>query len=328
MKTYLSHFTALGYWRIHFPLDSELGMPAHVSGVEKCASRKDDVLGSIPEEFVAPDSPVDVIVFDESDRRRSRYVRCHTWRTALPRNAFYRARGVYVSSPEFLFLQMASELSIEQLIALGCELCGTYVLLPENVIRQDALDSLPKRQFPLTNRGSLQNFLDNLGKANGKAKAKRALKYVVEGSRSPMETMAYMLLCLPVALGGYGIPRLSMNERIELDDEARTIAQRRYCEGDLCWSDAVPPLDVEYHGEVHVGASQMKSDVGRELGIEHMGWRVMTLTSPQVFDAARFEVVAKDVAAAVGKRLRNLDFDHAFQRDVLRRELSSWMFSS
>ena len=41
----------------------------------------------------------------------------------------------------------------------------------------------------------------------------------------------------------------------------------------------------------------MKSDVGRELGIEHMGWRVITVTSSQVLDLARFEVVAKEAAA-------------------------------
>ena len=62
-------------------------------------------------------------------------------------------------------------------------------------------------------------FLDSVGKVNGKAKAKRALKYVIDGSLSPMETMVYMLLCLPVMLGGYGLPKPEMNSIIELDEE-------------------------------------------------------------------------------------------------------------
>ena len=45
MKTYLSHNTALCYWREHFPLDSELGLPARVTGAESCSSRKSDVKG-------------------------------------------------------------------------------------------------------------------------------------------------------------------------------------------------------------------------------------------------------------------------------------------
>ena len=141
-----------------------------------------------------------------------------------------------------------------------------------------------------------------------------------------METMAYMLLCLPVMLGGYGLPKPQMNAEIPLDDEARIIAHRRRCEGDLCWSDA--KLDIEYHGEVHVGAAQMKSDVGRELGIEHMGWKVITITSPQVLDATQFETVAKEAAARLRKRLRPSVFEAAAQRNALHYELNQWMFNS
>lgn len=326
MKTFLSHYSALKYWREHFPLDSELGLPANVSGAEKSTSCKADVLGSIPEEFITPDRPVDVLVFGEGQRRRSASVKCHVWETKLPNNAFYRARGEYASSPEFVFLQMATVLPIEQLIALGCELCGTYVLLPQRASHPGSLDEMPKRVNPLTNTTKIAEFLEKVGKANGKIKARRALKYVVDGSRSPMETMTYMLLCLPVSLGGYGLPKPEMNAVIPLDDEARAIARRTHCEGDLCWPDAHTPLDIEYHGEVHVGAAQMKSDVGRELGIEHMGWRVITVTSPQVFDADQFEVVAKEAAAVVGKRLRPVVFEARLQRSTLRQELHRWMF--
>ena len=326
MKTYLSHYSALAYWREHFPLDSELGLPARATGSERCSSRRDDVIGSIPEEFITSGRPVDVLVFSEEQRRRSKDVKCHVWETALPSNSFYRARGEFVSSPEFTFLQMASELSIEKLIALGCELCGTYVLLPKNVTHPGALDEMPKRVCPLTNTARIAEFLESVGKVNGKAKAQRALKYVVDGSRSPMETMVYMLLCLPVKLGGYGLPKPEMNATIELDEEARAIARRRHCEGDLCWPNTRPPLDIEYHGGVHVGEAQMKSDVGRELGIEHMGWRVITVTSPQVFDETQFEIVATETAEAIGKRLRPAVFEATQQRMLLRNELHRWMF--
>ena len=324
VKTFLSHDTALAYWRLHFPLDSELGNAVRMSGAENCASCKADVMGSIPEEFAIPNRPVDVLVFDSSSWRRSSCVTCHSWQIGLPDGAFHRTRGIYVSSPEFVFLQMAAKLPIEQLIALGCELCGQYVLLPKGVKHPGSLDEMPKRICPLTNVTKIEALLNSVGKTPGKAKAMRAIKYVVDGSRSPMETMVYMLLCLPVMLGGYGLPKPEMNAEIPLDDEARRIAGRHHCNGDLCWPD--PQFDLEYHGEVHVGAAQMKSDVGRELGIKHMGWRVLTVTSPQVFDADRFETVAKEVAAAIGKHLRPRVFEATLQRNSLRYELERWMF--
>lgn len=326
MDTFLSHDTALAYWREHFPLDSDLGPAARVSGLERCVSRAVDVVGSIPEEFAIEGHPVDALIFNESERRRSNDVVCHLWGTDLPSNAFYRVRGIYVSSPEFVFLQMASKLPITQLIALGCELCGKYVLLPKNVSHPGSLDEMPKRLSPLTSVDRIEAFLASVERAKGKAKAKRALKYLVDGSRSPMETMVYMLLCLPVALGGYGLPKPQMNLEIPLNDEARVIAQRHHAEGDLCWLEV--KLDLEYHGEVHVGAAQMKSDVGRELGIEHMGWRVITVTSPQVFNADRFEVVAKEVAVRLKKHLRARALNATLERNSLRYDLDQWMFGN
>ena len=124
-------------------------------------------------------------------------------------------------------------------------------------------------------------------------------------------------------LGGYGLPKPEMNAEIPLDNGARAIARRHRCYGDLCWPDA--HLDIEYHGEVHVGAAQMKSDVGRELGIESMGWHVMTVTSPQVLDANRFEIVAKEAAKRLGKRLDARTLNATLARNALRYELEQWM---
>ena len=143
-----------------------------------------------------------------------------------------------------------------------------------------------------------------------------------------METMTYLLLCLPIMLGGYGLPKPEMNATIPLDEEAQTIARRKHCEGDLCWPNVHPPLDIEYHGEVHVGAAHMKSDVGRELGIEHMGWRVLTVTSPQVFNEIEFEIVAKEAAKVIGKRLKSNALGVTPQRMTLRNELHKWMFGA
>ena len=325
MKAFASHYTALAYWREHFPLDAALGRPARMSKAEKYAHCKDDALACIPETYFVEGRPLDILVFDPEMRRQSKQLICHVWGTAIPPRAFYRVGDMNVSSPEFVFLQMAQELPLAQLIALGCELCGTYVLLPKSAKHPELLDESPQRTASLTDVKRLRTFVERAEGAHGRTKAIRALKYIIDGSRSPMETMTYMLLCLPPKLGGYGLPKPVMNADIPLDEEARTIAGRTSCYGDLCWIEE--KLDIEYHGEVHVGASHMKSDVGRELGIEHMGWRVMTVTSPQVFDEEQFEVVAKEAAAHLKKRLYPHVLGATVARGSLRYDLNTWMFA-
>ena len=325
MKLFISHNTALSYWREHFPLDSEIGNPAKISTSESCAYLKSDILAFIPEAWIEPGQPVDVLVFNPSERRQSRSIRCHAWVSSIPDGSFFRDRDVHVSSPEFLFLQMASRLSIHKLIALGCELCGTYTLLPKDRQHPSAIDDHPTRIAPLTNIQKISDFLDASQGAKGVRKARRALRYIAEGSRSPMETMVYMLLCLPPLLGGYGLPKASLNPDIPLDSDAQMIAQRMHAYGDVCWPDQ--HLDIEYHGDIHTGTEKMHEDVGRTLGIESMGWRVMTLTSPQVFDWTRFETVAKEAAAYLKFRLYPRVMGATPQRLTLHEELESWMFT-
>ena len=323
MKVFVSHDTALEYWRYHFSPDMEIGDPVKTSPGEKFAFTKEDVLGCYPEYYADSDKPVHVLVFDERMRRRSQRVVCHAWSIGLPSGAFYGHGSFCVSSPEFLFLQMASELTVAQLVALGCELCGTYILLPKETILPSSFDDYPTRVAPLTNISRIEAFLDDVGQAHGLKKARRALKYVAEGSRSPMETKVYLQLCLPPMLGGYGLPKAELNPEIKLDEEARRVSGMRTSWGDVCWP--AQRLDVEYNGDVHVGVAKMRHDAGRALGIEHMGWRVMPITCLQVFDIDKFEVVAKEVAAHLGRRLKPHVLGRTSARDALHGELDAWM---
>lgn len=325
MNVLISHNTALDYWRYHFSPDMEIGEPIRVHPGERFAYTKNDILGCFPELYDNPEKPLHVLVLDESKRRPSGRVVCHLWTSGLPEGAFHGWGNFRVSSPEFLFLQMATTHTVSQLVALGCELCGTYILLPKKVLRPDEFDTCPERIVPLTNIERIASFLDAAGPARGAKKARRALKYVVEGSRSPMETRTYMQLCLPAMLGGYGLPKAELNPEIKLDEEARLVSGQRFCWGDICWPGK--HLDVEYNGSVHRGVANMRRDAGRALGIEHMGWRVITVTSPQVFDCLRFEIVAKEVAAHLGNPLRPRVLGQTPARLALHEELDSWMTS-
>ena len=186
MEVFASHDTALEYWRYHFSPDMEIGDPIRTHPGESYAFKKQDVLGCYPEWYDDPDKPVHVLVFDKKSRRYSQRVICHQWTTNLPEGAFHGQGDFRVSSPEFLFLQMASTLTTVQLIALGCELCGTYILIPKHTVLPGVFDDYPERVAPLTNIERIAALLESAGSARGIKKARRALKYVAEGSRSPI----------------------------------------------------------------------------------------------------------------------------------------------
>ena len=73
--------------------------------------------------------PIDVMVSTLSARRPSENMRPHVFSGTFPGGSFVNAgNGLYVSSPELCFFQMASEYALAKLIELGIELCGSYSL--------------------------------------------------------------------------------------------------------------------------------------------------------------------------------------------------------
>ena len=86
----------------------------------------------------------------------------------------------------------------------------------------------------------------------GRTEALRALGFVMENAASPMETVLALLLCLPYRLGGYGIEKPQFNYRVDVPTHIRKLADRRYCECDLCWpgSNLAAEYDsARYHVE-------------------------------------------------------------------------------
>lgn len=126
-----------------------------------------------------------------------------------PRSFMRIEDGLYVSTPEMAFCEMASVLSLERLIALGFELCGTYRRASTfGLARYDAT--------PLTSPGALASFIEKSPQFKGVKKARRALPCILAGSASPRESELAMLLCLPYSLGGYGLPHPTMNAEMPL----------------------------------------------------------------------------------------------------------------
>lgn len=241
--------------------------------------------------------PVHLAVSNASSRGYSQSVTCHIWQG--PRSA--RSFGVvgedlYASGAEACFLQLATMLPPIELAQVGCEFCGTY-----------ALDSHDPHGFrkrkPLTSIRALERYLSKAEGIHGIKSARQALRFVVEGSASPMETIVTLLLCLPNVYGGYGLEPPSLNHSIPMPDEVRAATGRKQCICDLFWPEA--RLAVEYESDQwHAGPEHIARDSKRRTALELAGVMVVTVTRAQIYDARALNETAHVLANRMEKRLR------------------------
>lgn len=252
---------------------------------------------------------LDVLVPSGDARRRSDLLKCHVWQEEPPPGAF-RLIGpnVLISSPAFTFLQMAATLDLIELIRLGYELCGSYVVDPSG---QAGLSSRPAIATP----DDLLSAARHSGWYRGHRKAIRALRHILPGSASPRETDLAMLLTLPVALGGYGLPKPHLNHEIRTGG---TISGSRYA--DLYWQDA--KLDVEYESSVyHAGTTSLGHDSSRRAELREVGIDVLTVTNDQILDRHELDRIARLIEAALDIKPSSSDSGLIAQRDALREEV-------
>lgn len=283
MKEYLSHFSAAKEWQI------------------PCI---EDILGPLIE--VTDLADITVSGQDERFRRNGKLV--HSCALDLPSRAVTIHDGRPVASPELLFLELASKLDIHRLILLGLQLCSHLPGNPSGAI---------------TTRQKLTKFLAKVPGHRGHRKALRAVKYVANGSASIMESLTYMILTLPCALGGYGLNEAVFNHGIKLNHEGRVRLGQSRCFTDLYYKQA--KLAVEYDSLAHhatpaaQGKDMLRSDI-----LERQGIEVMHLSTIQLYDREACRIFAYNLAARLGKRIRirtkRFDEMHALLRSLLPKE--------
>lgn len=256
--------------------------------------------------------PLDVVVASPAARTQAEGLSCHVW-SALPDGCAVDAgENFFVSTPEFVFLQMATALAPVQLIALGYELCGTYCLGGES--------PASNRKAPLASVASLSRFLGKAPGARGAKRARWALRYVKDGSASPMETALTLMLCLPHRMGGYAVPWPQLNYRVDPPAKVQCLTDKSHYRCDLCWPEA--KLAVEYDSKLHhADAAKQELDARRRNALLVLGYTVMTVSRGQLMDSGAFNRIARQVAKLLGKRLRYRDPDFTRAHISLRTEI-------
>lgn len=311
------------------------------------------LLASLDRLMPSVESPVDVLVLDAGERRRSSLVRPHVWARPLPEGALVPiGEGLWVTSPTFTLLQLAGRLSLPRCALLASELCGSFSAYetPGSVAslierlngerrlvrvggwapaftQEGRLSDVWSRP-PVTSVEELADLAESQRGARGSRRLAAAARLVVPGAASPLEVRTGILLGWPRRLGGEGLGGFTHNERVTLSAEAREVAQRESCSCDLFWpgGEGRGPLDVECQsGAFHAGAGSRLSDANRSTALGLMGVEVVEVTWGQLRNPASCDALAGLIADKLGRSRRERTCGLLEKRGRLREEvLMSW----
>ena len=320
MKVYVIGSSALFFWRRTISALQVLERP-YVSTLDSCAHSSAELRKiSIPEQlFGRP--PIHLMV----PSAELRFAREDYWYSVctggLPPSAFCSLDAdVYVASPEMCLLGSIHSLSDIQVLELCMEMCGNYALLYE------AERGFVSRNEPLTSKEKIAQFLDSAKGKRGAASLKRLLKYVENGSRSPMETRQYLLICLPKRMGAYGLPHPILNETISLFHAEKQYTDRHHLECDMVWPDQRVAVEYDGHDD-HESRDNRARDATKRNALIAKGYTVFTITGQQICKTGVFDETVRDIARAIGFRLKGFPEDWKKRRTLLRSELFKSMSS-
>jgi hypothetical protein len=220
---------------------------------------------------------------------------------------FAVGEGAYLCSPELCFVLLARGCPTLHLLKLGCELCGTYSIAPDQT---GSFVNCPQ----LTTVAKLSDYVTRLGHRHGVRQARGALEYLADGADSPRETALYLLLTMPNRLGGYGFRRPELNGRVDISEYAQGRLGKAYLRCDQVYRDkkgnaiAVGEYDSnERHiylsnevGETVFNVEKILSDDERREAIVEAGAEVVTIRTEDTRIFAQMDAKAMRLGRAAG----------------------------
>lgn len=154
--------------------------------------------------------------------------------------------GIRLSTPARTWLDLASTLPLEDLVAVG-----------DQLVRQPRLD-LDQRAEPWATRPELDGMLTRHPKLKGIVKAREAAELIRIGSDSVPETF------LRLALTAAGLPEPELQLRVVPDDPYSPAADMGYRRQRIA---------IQYDGGHHLTREQQSRDNRRDESFNSAGWR-------------------------------------------------------
>lgn len=274
MGLYLGHESALRYWLTKRG-DECLPDCSPDTSLANATANKGDVISSpLPFEY-SEERPLHLLVPGKGGRRSTPGVREHQLSPVVPRGSFRTLAGTSkVASPELTYLLMAQSRGIQELAVIGCYLCGGFSISDEGRGYTGLRD-------PLTTPEDIAAFLDLMPRAYGLNKARRALRYIVPNTASPIETLLALTSSLPPMLGGRAMPQVVANQRIDVPERLQNLMAAHELFGDLYYASVKG--DIEYDSyDYHTGRYRLDHSSARRNVIEAAGIKVVSATWGQI----------------------------------------------
>lgn len=189
-------------------------------------------------------------VFDIRRRAYRKTLRTRLLRQDLPANSLiWAGRHTCFASPEFVIVQLASQMSAVKLAQLIMEFTGYYSCAPDKPQggRRDASPTLGTvyELPPVTTIERIREFARQVRMLRGKATLDAALDMSLEHAASPPESVLGILFGHPMHLGGYGMNKPLLNPRVETPEEAREYISQQSFYPDIFFPECSTGLEYE-----------------------------------------------------------------------------------
>lgn len=237
--------------------------------------------------------PISLLVPAVADRRNTEDIICRYCSAEYPAHSFFRLRaGLYMASPELVFVRMASMTTEIQLAEIAMNLCGRYYI--EVNTRE-----ISRRSSFLTTPKKLSEYAHKAAGVRGAKKAINSLRWVLPNTGSPFETKMKLLFCHPLGRGGFALPFTAMNYDVKAGKLEAITAQSEYS---IDMVDEDTGICMEYDGEqYHLDQSV---DKRRRNELKALGWDIFPLDKAVLNDPDATIRLAMQIAKTMGVRIR------------------------
>ena len=255
--------------------------------------------------------PIETMVFERNGMRRLTGCRTHVSAKRFSSSRFIRLTDdISIAGVELCALQAATYLPFRELVEYYFELCGAYSL------GTGSTTSYSERPA-LTSTARLKHFFNTLSACDGLIPARKAIKCVRDGCRSPMETAFVMMLTLPKNEGGMGIRAIETDYEIKVASVAKDLTRRTkfYMDAYLKRSR----IDIEYNGFHHDTEENRAVDEERKNALAAMGYGIITISRHSFMHAEPFARVLEVIQRKEGIRPSRLPKNFRAKREELRK---------
>lgn len=330
MELLLSHQTALAFWRnaigfghsaFHERNRKPYCAPCDVPEFDISAMRR----------LAREGDAIHLLVSAGNARIWRDGVTCHVQSCTLPPESVCkigRVGGIdlYTVSPELCFLQMGGETDWIEHLQIGFELCGTY---RTNIIAGPSSDTRYNVARLATTESLLQTATALRGAAHSQ-QAARSCRFILDNSASPAETALALMLTLPNAKGGYGLPQPQLNPEKQAilrgnllnsqGDGAPRARRHMSFRPDLYWPSG--RVAVEYDSRAfHSDPESMTSNAIRYNDLQDLNLTAFIATAGQLRSVRHSDRLAQQIGKALGFRLRIRCKDFRDKQLHLRHQL-------